>query len=213
MPKALLDVQGRPFIAWQLEWIHQQGGRRVVICAGHLGEQIEAEIGNGAAFGLDVAFVYDGPVLLGTAGALLRALPILGDAPFFVLYGDSYLPIAWQPVQAAFEASHQLALMTVYRNEDQLDRSNVELADGRILVYDKRQHAPRMQHIDYGLGLLRPEALAAVPLDAPADLAAVYADLLARGQLAAYEVHERFYEIGSIDGLEATRRFLAGTSS
>ena len=213
IPKALLDVQGRPFIAWQLDWIRRQGGRRVVICAGYLGEQIEAEVGNGGAFGLDVAFVYDGPTLLGTAGALSFALSALEGGPFFVLYGDSYLPIPWGPVQDVFDASGRLALMTVYRNDDRLDRSNVEFDDGRIVAYDKRRRSRRMRHIDYGLGLLRPEALPGPPADTPSDLASVYAALLARGELVAYEVQERFYEIGSPEGLEATRRLLAGKSS
>jgi NDP-sugar pyrophosphorylase family protein len=209
VPKALLDVNGRPFVAWQLDWIREQGGRRVVICAGHLGEQIQDAVGDGSGFGLEVEFVFDGPSLLGTAGALARALPALGG-PFFVLYGDSYLPIPWRPVQEAFDASGQLALMTVFQNDGALDRSNVQFEDGRILAYDKRAVSRNMRHIDYGLGLLRPDAFADVPRDRPADLAALYGRLLARDELAAYEVRERFYEIGSFEGLESTRQFLAG---
>jgi NDP-sugar pyrophosphorylase family protein len=212
MPKALLDVNGRPFVAWQLDWIRQQGGRRVVICAGYLGEQIRDAIGDGSGFGLEVEFVFDGPTLLGTAGALARALPALGG-PFFVLYGDSYLPIPWRPVQEAFDASGRQALMTVFQNDGTLDRSNVEFEDGRILVYDKRAVSPNMRHIDYGLGLLRPDAFSRVPRDRPADLAALYSQLLDRDELAAYEVRERFYEIGSFEGLESTRQFLAGKTS
>jgi NDP-sugar pyrophosphorylase family protein len=67
-----------------------------------------------------------------------------------------------------------------------------------------------MRHIDYGLGVLTPQALAFVPADRPFDLAAVYQRLLADGDLVGMEVTDRFYEIGSPEGLEETRAFLAG---
>jgi NDP-sugar pyrophosphorylase family protein len=209
IPKALVEIHGRPFIAWQLDWLRDQGAVHVVVCAGYRGEQIQAEIGDGSRWGLKIDWLFDGPVLLGTAGALKRALPLL-DGPFFVLYGDSYLPIPWRPVQQQFDASGKLALMTVFRNEGHFDRSNVEFTDGEIIVYDKKTLTPRMQHIDYGLGLFAPEAFDQVPAEKPSDLATLYAALLAKGQLAAYEVHERFYEVGSFEGIEATTSFLAG---
>lgn len=208
IPKALVDINGRPFIVWQLDQLHAEGVTRAVVCAGYLGERIRDEIGDGRAFGLDVQWIFDGPTLLGTAGALKRALPLLGG-PFFVLYGDSYLPIAWRPVQEAFIGSGAPALMTVYRNAGQFDRSNVELADGRIVVYDKTHPGPRMQHIDYGLGIVAPSVFDAVAEGEVADLAGLYTGLAQQGRLAAYEVSERFYEIGSFEGLEATRAFLA----
>jgi N-acetyl-alpha-D-muramate 1-phosphate uridylyltransferase len=208
IPKALVEIHGRPFIAWQLDWLRDQGVGRVIVCAGYRGEQIREVIGDGRDWGLRVEWLFDGPILLGTAGALKRAVPLIGG-PFFVLYGDSYLPIAWRPVQERFDASGKPALMTVFRNDGQFDRSNVEFADGRILVYDKKVQTPRMHYIDYGLGLFRPSAFDEVPDGQPADLAALYASLLARGELAAYEVDQRFYEIGSFEGLEATSAFLA----
>jgi len=208
IPKALVEIHGRPFISWQLDWLRDQGVRRVVVCAGYRGEQIQEVVGDGRAWDLQVDWLFDGPVLLGTAGALKRALPLLAG-PFFVLYGDSYLPVPWRPVQETFDASGQLALMTVFRNEGQFDRSNVEFANGRIVVYDKKALTPRMQHIDYGLGLFAPAAFDSIPEGQPSDLAALYAALLARDELAAYEVHERFYEIGSWEGIEATTAFLA----
>jgi MurNAc alpha-1-phosphate uridylyltransferase len=208
IPKALVEIHGRPFIAWQLDWLRDQGAARVIVCAGYRGDQIRDVVGDGSAWGLQVEWLFDGPVLLGTAGALKRAVPRLGG-PFFVLYGDSYLPIPWRPVQEAFDASGKLALMTVFRNDGQFDRSNVEFADGRILRYDKQTITPRMRHIDYGLGLFAPAAFDTVPDGQPADLAVLYGELLARHELAACEVHERFYEIGSFEGIEATSAFLA----
>ena len=92
IPKSLVPVAGEPFLAHQLRLLHAHGFRRAVLCVGHLGETIEAEFGDGAAFGFRLEYSFDGPRLLGTGGALKRALPRLGDA-FFVLYGDCYLPM------------------------------------------------------------------------------------------------------------------------
>jgi NDP-sugar pyrophosphorylase family protein len=216
VPKSLLDVNGEPFIAHQLRLLRANGIERVVICAGYLGEMIQQYVGDGARFGLEAAFSFDGPRLVGTAGALKKALPLLGDA-FFVLYGDSYLPCDYRAVQAAFEASSKLALMTVFQNDGRWDTSNVEFSGGRILAYDKRRQPPGMRHLDYGLGVCQAAAFATVPdggcdgthACAEYDLALLYQDLLRQGQLAAYEVRQRFYEIGSPAGLEDTRRYLA----
>jgi len=212
IPKALLDLNGEPFIAHQLRLLRSQQVGEVVVCAGYLGEQIEAFTGDGARFGLRVRYVYDGPKLRGTAGAVKRALPLLGEA-FFVMYGDSYLTCDFAAVQATFLRGGKLGLMTVYGNEGKYDTSNVEFSGGRILRYDKKQRTPAMRHIDYGLGVFRAAAFAAVPGDQPSDLAALYADLLRQGQLAAFEVAERFYEIGSLEGLEELRRMLADERS
>lgn len=208
IPKALLDVNGEPFIAHQLRLLRANDIERVIVCAGYLGEMIQDHVGDGARFGLQVAFSFDKPTLLGTAGAVKKALPLLGDA-FFVLYGDTYLPCEYRAVQASFEAGGRLALMTVFRNENHWDKSNVELKDGRIVCYDKRHPTRQMRHIDYGLGVFSRAAFERVPSEQPYDLATLYQALLEQGQLAAHEVAQRFYEIGSYEGLEETRRFLA----
>ena len=210
IPKALLDVAGKPFVVHQLELLHAHGFKHVVLCIKHLAEQVEAALGDGHALGVEIAYSNDGGKLLGTGGALRNALPLLGDR-FLVLYGDSYLTCDYMDVLRCFEASGKLGLMTVYKNDGRYDASNVSYADGNILRYDKHETAG-MTHIDYGLGVLRAEALAGYD-DAPLDLAKVYQDLLARGELAGYEVTERFYEIGSVAGLEDTRRLLAAKES
>lgn len=208
IPKALVDVNGEPFIAHQLRLLHINGVDRVVVCAGYLGEMIQDCVGDGGRFGLQVEFSFDGPWLLGTAGAVKQALPLLGEA-FFVLYGDTYLSCDYRAVQTEFERSGRLALMTVFQNENRWDKSNVEFVNGRILAYDKERRTPRMQHIDYGLGVFNHSAFEIVPRDQPYDLARLYHSLLTQGQLAAYEVDQRFYEIGTFEGLEETRRHLA----
>ncbi len=200
IPKALVDVAGEPFLCHQLRLLRKAGLTRIVLCAGHLGEKIVEQYGDGRSWGMQIEYSFDGPGLLGTGGALIRALPLLGDA-FYVLYGDSYLPVDYRAVGRAFLASGLPGLMTVYENRGQYDSSNVWFAEGRIKVYDKKNRAPQMCHIDYGLGLLRADVLRAWPADGVVDLADVYGRLVASGQLAGYEVKERFYEIGSPEGL------------
>lgn len=207
VPKAMLDVAGEPFIAHQLRLLRRERVSRVVICAGYLADQIEAYVGDGSRFGLLVTYKLDGPKLLGTGGALRAALDQLGEE-FLVMYGDSWLDIAYAPVFEAFRASGQPALMTVFRNDGQWDASNVWFEDGRIRLYDKRARLPQMRHIDWGLGMIRAEALAARSANEPFDLAEVYSDLSREGKLAGYEVTTRFYEIGSAEGLKETDALL-----
>jgi N-acetyl-alpha-D-muramate 1-phosphate uridylyltransferase len=208
LPKSLVDVNGQPFIAHQLRLLRTQGVNRVIVCAGYRGELIQQFVGSGAAFGLEVRFAFDGPQLLGTAGAVKNAWPLVGPAGF-VLYGDSFLECDYQEVQMAFERCNQLGLMTVFHNENRWDRSNVEFVDGRIVAYDKHVPTTRMRHIDYGLAVFQAAAFTGVQSDRPSELATLYQRLLAQGQLGGWEVPQRFYEIGSWNGLEETRRHLA----
>jgi N-acetyl-alpha-D-muramate 1-phosphate uridylyltransferase len=206
IPKSLVDVAGRPFAERQLELLKSHGIDRAVFCVGYLGEQIEGALGDGARMGMRIEYSYDGPQLLGTGGALRRALPLFDEA-FFVLYGDSYLDCSYEQVEQAFRDSGKPALMTVCQNENRWDKSNILFRDGRIVKYDKKNRAPEMQHIDYGLGAFRAETLAAYPEDQNFDLENVYQDLLAKDLLAGFDVGERFYEIGSAAGLEEIRNY------
>jgi NDP-sugar pyrophosphorylase family protein len=208
VPKSLLEVNGEPFVAHQLRLLRANGVHRVVLCVGYLGGLIQQAIGDGSRFGLHLDYSFDGPILLGTAGAVKNALPVLGKS-FLVMYGDSYLPCDYLEVARRFEAAHALGMMTVHRNEGKWDTSNVEFEAGKILAYSKTERTPRMHYIDYGLGVFRAEAFHGIQDGKSCDLAELYADLLARQQLAAFEMPERFYEIGSPEGLRETAEFLA----
>ena len=207
IPKALVAVAGRPFVEHQLALLKRNGYTRVVFCLGYLGSMVEAALGNGRAWGMDFQYVFDGGRLLGTGGALRKALPLL-DRQFLVLYGDSYLDCHYGDIENAFFLCGKPGLMTVFKNMNCWDSSNVLFIDGRIVRYDKTRPTSDMQHIDYGLGVLQSDVLEQYPAGARLDLAAVYQDLVARGQLAGYEVTQRFYEIGSPGGLEETERYL-----
>jgi len=213
VPKSMLEAAGEPFIAHQLRLFHREGISRVVLCVGYLWEMMADFVGDGSRFGLKVEYSIEHDKLLGTGGALKQALPLLGDE-FLVHYGDSYLNIPFAPVVGAFRISRRLGLMTVYRNEDDFDASNVEFDGREIIAYSKRDRTSAMHHIDWGLGALKRDALSGWPDNKPFDLASVYERLVREGQLAAFEVHTRFYEIGSHAGLKDTDAFLrAGGAS
>jgi len=204
IPKSLIPIAGEPFVAHQLRLLQKNGIQHVILCVGHLGEMIARAIGDGHAFGLKVEYSYDGAKLLGTAGAIRTALPKLGKN-FFVMYGDSYLPCDYAAIENVFEGCGKLGLMTVFLNDGQWDASNVEFKEGRILAYSKKNRTSSMRYIDYGLGVFSAGAFAGT---AATDLADVYAELLRAGELAAVEVCQRFYEIGSPAGLKETTGFL-----
>jgi len=208
IPKSLIEVAGRPFLAHQLEQLASQGLTKVVLCVGHLGEMIEKDFGDGSAYGIELQYSFDGPVLLGTGGALRQALPKLGEA-FYVLYGDSYLPLDFQKVGRVFLETGRDGLMTVYRNEGLYDTSNVWFENGEIQRYDKKVQLPEMRYIDYGLSLFKADAFRKIGPEEKIDLADIMQDLLAKGQLTGCEVTERFYEIGSHSGLAELESLLA----
>lgn len=200
IPKVLVPVAGKPFLEHQLALLRNQGLTRIVLCLGHLGEMVRDQFGDGSAHGVRIDYSFDGPKLLGTGGALKQALPLLDDR-FFVLYGDSYLTEPFGPVAEFFLRSGQPGCMTVYRNEGLYDTSNVVFENGAIRIYDKTRRLPEMRHIDYGLSLFQRSVFDEWPSDQPFDLAEVMRRLVDRGQMAGWEVQERFYEIGSHAGL------------
>ena len=200
VPKLLIEVAGEPFFTHQLRLLKKAGLTHLVLCVGYLGEKIADLYGDGTAHGVQIEYSFDGPTLLGTAGALIQALPKLGEA-FYVLYGDSYLPVDYRAVGDFFLRSGRLGLMTVYENHERYDASNVWFDAGRIRVYDKKNKVPQMHHIDYGLGVFHAAAFDGFLRDTVVDLAEVQKALVARGELAGYDIPERFYEIGSPAGL------------
>jgi NDP-sugar pyrophosphorylase family protein len=206
-PKSLVDVQGRPFLAWQLDLLRGHGVTDVVLCVGHLAEAIERHFGDGAAFGVRLRYSDEGGRRLGTAGALKWAEPLLGEA-FFVLFGDSYLRFDYRAIMEHFLARDRLALMVVHRNENRWDRSDVRVDGEHVTAYALTPE-PGMVHINAGLSVLRREALAALARGRPASLQELSATLIAERQLLAYETRDRFYEVGSPAGLEEFRQLVA----
>ena len=208
IPKSMIEVAGKPFIGHQLLLIKNNGISNVIICAGKFGEMIQEFTEKNNSFGLNIKYSFDGSKLLGTGGALKNALEYTGEV-FFVMYGDSYLTADFVEVGNYFQSSGANGLMTVYRNDNKFDKSNVEFADGKIIRYDKKATDDKMKFIDYGLGILNKRAFDDFKEQVVFDLETVYQSLLKKNELAGFEVKERFYEIGSFKGLEETGKFLS----
>ena len=217
-PKALLPVLGRPFVDWQLRRLAANGIDRLTLCIGYGGDALQSFVSDGSRYGMTIRWVSEGDDLLGTGGAIRLAHEVGAlEEVFFVLYGDSYLPVDMQRVARAWETSALPALMTVLRNDGQWDRSNAVYANGRVLLYDKgRSDAPRhdMHWIDYGLSVLTRDAVVeSIPRGAVVDLADVLKSLSLAGRLAGLEITERFYEAGSPQGLKDLESYLAASGS
>jgi len=212
VPKCLIPVAGRPFAHWQLEWLASQEVTDVVYSIGHLGDQVRAAVGDGTRFGVSVRYVEDGPRRRGTAGAVRLAVDegALGEQ-FFVLYGDSWLSISLPAVARAYDAAGRPALMTVFRNRGRWEHPNAVFAGGMVTWYEKglADPPPAMEYVDYGLSVLDAAVVRElVPAGRAADLAEVFTPLSRAGRLAGFEATERFYEIGSPDGLAEVEALL-----
>lgn len=207
VPKSLIEIQNRPFIDWQLQLLSRSGIEKVVICLGHKSEMIQDFVGDGSRYGINIVYSFDGPTQLGTGGAIRKALPLLSDE-FMVMYGDSYLPTDFKAIEAAFRSIGKPALMTVFYNKGSFDVSNVLFVNGDLKKYSKADPMPDMSHIDYGVSTFKRSVFESYAQDAPIDLSNICQDLSYSGSLAGYEVRERFYEIGSLEGIDDFREYV-----
>jgi NDP-sugar pyrophosphorylase family protein len=207
LPKSLIEIAGKPFIHHQLALLKEKGITRVVLCVGYLGEMIEKYVGNGSHWGLEVRYSYDGNVQLGTGGAVKNALSLLPDT-FFILYGDSYLDIDYNVVIERFYDEGLPVLMTIYRNQNAFDSSNILMKGCRILKYNKKSRDPAMEYIDYGFIVIYKEVFFQYQVNEPFDLSQVLSRMADSGQVAAFEVEKRFYEIGSTQGISETKEYI-----
>ncbi len=211
LPKAMVSVAGEPFLAHQLRWLAGAGATEVVLLTGYAGQAIRSFVGDGRSFGLHVRYSEDGTHARGTAGAVARALPLLGDR-FLTVYGDALLRADLEAVAAALTPPYQ-GVMTVFRNDDREHPSNAATDGERVQAYDKQAAPGTMTHIDYGINAFRADAFADVSDDRPVDLAEVHRAMIARRTLRAFPVSDRWYEIGSPEGLAQTERFIATRSA
>jgi NDP-sugar pyrophosphorylase family protein len=215
IPKALVPVLGAPFAGWQLSWLATHGVNKVTFSVGYKAEMIRGYVGDGSRWFLDVDYVDESEDLRGTGGALRLALDQGAlDESFFLLYGDSFLPVEMGVVEAAWDKANAPALMTVMRNRNQWDTSNVIYKDGRVVLYDKRRPPEKMaemEWIDYGLSVLARDTVeAGIPPGTVADVADLLHDVSISGGLAGLEVDQRFYEVGSPGGRRDLEEYLRG---
>ena len=201
LPKSMLQIKGRPFLEYQLELLKEYEIKDVLLCVGYKGELIKDHFGDGRKFGVNLSYSFDGDKLLGTAGALKKAYRLLDDN-FFLMYGDSYLPYDYQKIEESFKRLNKLSLMVVYKNQNRFDKSNILICEGLIKLYDKTLRGEKLEYIDAGLSILKKEVLNLVPEEEPYDLEELYRTLISEEEMSAFEVKQRFYQIGSSEGLE-----------
>jgi len=207
VPKALIPVRGRPFVDYQLDLLKKSGIDDFVFCVGHMGDKVQRHLGDGSAKECKIQYSYDGPRLLGPAGALRRAEGLLQNR-FFVTYGDAYLRAPYGDMMEALGTSGKLAVMSVYRNENRFGKSDVMVKSGAVVRYDKKKRVKGMDWINYGVTALKKEALALIPEGEFCDEETFYGSLIESGELLAFEVKERFYEIGTPASLSEFEAFM-----
>ena len=210
IPKSLVMVNNKPMLQYQLDMLQKQGIRHVVLCVGYLGEMIRDTFGDKYRDIL-LEYSFDGPKLMGTGGAIKKAYSKLSDT-FFVLYGDSYLPVEYKPILEYFHTTNKEGLMTLFKNNNLYDISNVVFKDNQIICYDKKNKITDMNYIDYGLSIFNVSVFKTYPADCSFDLSQVMVNLVNDKQLAGYEVFNRFYEMGSINGLNELELYLKNQS-
>jgi NDP-sugar pyrophosphorylase family protein len=201
----MLPLVGRPFIDHKLDEAARVGADRVVLLLGHGADQIAEHVAS-RTDGPVIEIVVDGPELLGTGGALKRAVESLGDAPW-VTYGDTLLDADLAAAERHAAALGCVGVMTVLHNADRWETSNTTIADGRVVAYTKGDPPGTHQHIDYGFVRVPTDALTAVD-KAAFDLGVVLQRLIADRMLAAFEVSERFHDIGTPEALAETEAWL-----
>jgi MurNAc alpha-1-phosphate uridylyltransferase len=209
IPKSMIEILGKPFIGWQLELLAAAGFKSVILCLGEKAAAIEEYVMDGSRFGLQVQYSFDGVVPLGTAGAIAKALPLLPEN-FGVMYGDSYLPINYCEVEEFYNSNGTTALMTIYRNKNLFDNSNVNFKEGKIIGYSKINRNKDMDFIDYGFAIMNKSKFLSIQHNRKIDLSELFENLVKGNELAGYEIKTRFYEIGSFSGLRDFESYLEG---
>lgn len=205
LPKALIKVGGKPFIFWQLEFLKNQGVKNILICCGHLGEMIQNTVGDGKSLGLNIVYSFDGPILLGTGGAIKKTLSRLPQN-FMVMYGDTILSVNFKEVQNAFNLFRMNNVMVVIKNKNKWAPSNVACKNNRVIKYsNKNDHD--CEYIDYGLSILSKKSFEIIK-EQEFDLGLIFKKLINMNQLSAFEVNQRFYEINTPNGVMETEKYL-----
>ena len=206
-PKSMIEIEGKPFLEYQIENLKKQSITDIVLCVGHLSKKIEEYFGNGQRFGVNLKYSFEKEKLLGQIGAVKNAEPLLEDS-FFIMYGDSYLTLDLHKVYNFFMQHDKPALMVVYQNHDKYDKSNIIIQDNMVIGYGEKQKTRDMIYIDYGTSILRKKVLDYVPKGTSYSTEEFFTDLIKKQDLMAFESDKRFYHVGDPDSLEDFRNYI-----
>ena len=212
VPKVMVLINGVPFLLHLLRLLKHHGVNEIVLCTGYLSEQVRDIFHDGKNFGLKIRYSEEKEGLLGTGGALKQAQSLLDDH-FFVINGDTYLPIDYAEVESAFLKSDKTALMVVYDNrEDTGVKNNVALdSDLMVIRHDKESHDSDLKYVEAGVLVLRRAALDRMKEgERISSEKGLYPGLIQQRQLAAYITGQRFYDIGTPEQKMVFEKFLKG---
>ena len=209
IPKAMMEFKGKPFIYWQMNLLYKAGVRDVVLCVHHKSDLIKKYIRDGSDFQINVVYSDDGESALGTGGAIINALHLVGDE-FMVLYGDSYLPIDFKGIQEHFRNLCKPVMMTVYKNSGKIEPSNILFNNNCVQIYSKEEKVAAMEYIDYGLICFKKYIFREFKGVNPLDLASILTNLAQRSLVGGFQVTKPFYEVGSFAGIRNFTKYIEG---
>jgi NDP-sugar pyrophosphorylase family protein len=207
IPKSMIEIKNKPFLEYQIENLKRSNIKDIVLCVGHLSEQIKNYFGDGEKFDVNIKYSHDGDKQLGPIGALKNTESLIEDI-FFILYGDSYLNLDYQKMYSYFKTQNKLGLMAVYKNFNRFDKSNLIVKDDMIVAYGEKERTKEMIYIDYGTSLLRKKALNLIPKNTFFTTGEFFSNLISKNELLAFEVKERFYHIGNPDALKEFSNYI-----
>jgi NDP-sugar pyrophosphorylase family protein len=208
IPKPMVEINGKPFLEYQLQLLKQNKITEILLCVGYLKDTITGYFGDGRKLGMRIEYsVEEG--FLGTAGALKEARSLLPQE-FILLYGDSYLPINYIELAEAWTGSKASGLVVCYNNSLGIARNNIYLnPENRVMAYDKRNPPVQANYVEAGVSILKKEILGLIPEGRVVSLEEeVFALLIKEQRLKGYPVSQRYYDIGTLERLEEIKGIL-----
>lgn len=206
-PKSLVTILGKPFIEYQLELAKANGISKVVMCVGHMGDEIEKYLGDGTRYGMKIDYSYE-TEKLDTGGALRNALPFL-DEIFFVMYGDSFLLGDWQKFGTYLLNEPEVeGAMALWLNPDgRLEPPRIIINGKYVQEYRKEPPPEKATHSEWGLNVFRKNVISQEP-DGCYPISRFFDQLIPFNKMLGVETNQRFFEIGCTSGLKDTQRLL-----
>jgi D-glycero-D-manno-heptose 1,7-bisphosphate phosphatase len=207
-PKPMVEILGKPFLAYQIEQLRDQGFEKILLLLGYLPEVVQDYCGDGGRWGIHIEYSISA-VDNETARRLKLAESLL-DPHFLLLYCDNYWPMQMEKMWPRFIASHAPAMITVYTNKDGYTRNSVRVdPDGYVAIYDKSCTSPGLQGVEISYALIDKSVLQLLPESNISVEDALYSRLARNRQLAAYLTDHRYYSVGALHRLPLTASFFA----
>ena len=202
IPKCLIEINGKPFLYHQLEYLKKNNIKNVIVSVNYLGGKISSYLKKNIDF-INTKIVNDGKRPLGTGGAIIKSLRFL-KKNFYIIYGDSYLNFNLKKLAK----KKNLATMAIFRNNNKYDKSNIELKKLGKIFYHKNNENKKLKYIDYGVSYVNKRIFKEIKKNIKFNLPDFFDEISKRNMLSGYKVIKRFYEIGSYNGIKDLKNYL-----